>query len=294
MHGAFMTPLGWARCGAGLALGLLVDFFAEDPCRLCGRTRSGARSPSGGAAAETHPAHLAALTAPVTVSVCGIRFKNHPVCRSCAGEFESARTAGLLGAIMTGGQVMTTAGDRFGAGLELPPARNRVEALDDRTIAVIAPYMTNDNVLQIVHLAKYKGVTSLLDIMVRAIVGAIRRFGVTIPDNAVLVPVPIFPGERRRLDHTGRICASLSDELSLPVDAGNLRKIRFTGSQSRTRRQDRAENVRTAFSASCFADYHVFLVDDVVTSGSTAGACSAAVASAGAQSVTLLCFGRAL
>lgn len=295
MGRALIAPLARLRSCIEFPLGLLADIFAEDLCLLCGGKRN-LSGPAGDRAGDYagDAAAMSALTGPVTGAVCGIRFKNHPVCFDCARGFETARTAGVLGTILPGGSVVTVSGDLFGAESEALLSPARPSAGEERLIHVIAPYMTNDNVLQIVHLAKYKGATSLLGIMVRAMVRAIDRFGIEFPDNAVMVPVPLFAGERRALDHTRRICASLASALSLPVAAGGLKKIRITCSQSRTPRQGRAQNVRNAFSATGFEDYHVFLVDDVVTSGSTAGACSAALAAAGARSVTLLCFGRAL
>lgn len=283
-------------CAAAKALPqCLADFCADDACRLCGADTAGVEVGCGHTDGNAPSGHwIDILSGAVTVSIIGLRFENHPVCRACARGFVSARSMGVLGVVDSCGRVTTVSGDRFGAAGAAPPVPAAPPEGGERLIPVVAPFMTTDSVLKIVHLAKYRNVTSLLGIMARAMASSVRRSGVAPPAGTVLVPVPRFPGRKRHFDHTRRLASLLSGHLSLPVDSAGLRKIRDTASQSRTPRACRAQNVRTAFAASGFDGCHLLLVDDLVTTGATAAACAAAVMEAGASSITLLCFGRAL
>ena len=84
--------------------------------------------------------------------------------------------------------------------------------------------------------------------------------------------------------------------LALSLDTRVLRRVRQGEQQSKTQRGQRAANVRGAFAAdrALAADRDIVLVDDLVTSGSTAAACAAALLGAGAASLKVLCFGRAM
>lgn len=69
-----------------------------------------------------------------------------------------------------------------------------------------------------------------------------------------------------------------------------LRRTRWTATQTRLTRTQRARNVRGAFRARPNAVHgrHVLLIDDVLTTGATAHACALALREAGASSVSVL------
>jgi predicted amidophosphoribosyltransferase len=78
-----------------------------------------------------------------------------------------------------------------------------------------------------------------------------------------------------------------------------LRRERATVSQTTLAPSERRENVRGTFSLSSSAsrlvpDADVLLVDDVLTTGATAAAAAVTLTRAGAASVTLVTFARAL
>lgn len=80
--------------------------------------------------------------------------------------------------------------------------------------------------------------------------------------------------------------------LSLPL-APLLEKVRETADQASLGRADRRRNLLGAFRADR-APARVLLVDDLFTTGATAGACARALGAAGAARVDVLTFGRAL
>ncbi len=106
----------------------------------------------------------------------------------------------------------------------------------------------------------------------------------------VVVPVPLH---RRRLRERGFNQAELlADEvarrLGLPSRPGALERVRETPAQVGLGKEDRRVNVRGAFVArDGVAGARVLLVDDVLSTGSTAVECARALRTAGAAAVTV-------
>ncbi len=289
--GAAMRPLGIVSA----PYRLIIDFLAEDSCVLCGSGRHVSPARDEGMCGDRNRAdQMRALTLPVEVPFLLGTLRNRPVCPACAMTFEAAQNVGCLGYAELGRRVVTVGRAAF----ECHRDDGRTEELSAPEacfpIRIVAPWMTNDAVLCIVHILKYKSCTSLVQVVARSISACVERLGQTIAPQAVLLPVPRFGRTRSRPDHAAAIAAALSAELGLPWESAKLRKIRSTHSQSMTPRALRARNVRGAFTARGVRNRDVILVDDLVTTGSTAASCTAALVSAGARSVTLFCFGRAL
>lgn len=116
---------------------------------------------------------------------------------------------------------------------------------------------------------------------------------------AVVVPVPTTA---RRLRERGYNQAELlarrvAQVLRVPLVPALVRRG-DRGSQTALTPSERRENVRGAFAPSAAAarvrETHVLLVDDVLTTGATAGEAAEALVEAGAGRVTLLAYARAL
>jgi predicted amidophosphoribosyltransferase len=129
----------------------------------------------------------------------------------------------------------------------------------------------------------------------------------------LLVPVPLHPLRtmQRGHDQALGLARSVGAALNRPVRR-SLRRLRPTSAQGTARAESlwaarsgrgrggfsRAANVHDAFALEAgegrrLAGRHVWLVDDVVTSGHTARECSTLLRRAGAESVGLLCLARA-
>jgi ComF family protein len=89
----------------------------------------------------------------------------------------------------------------------------------------------------------------------------------------VLLPVPLH---RKRLLDRGfnqafEIARALSQLLDIPVDSHALSRIRDTDSQSGLSANQRQKNILKAFAYEASTPYsHVAVVDDIITTGSTA------------------------
>jgi ComF family protein len=117
--------------------------------------------------------------------------------------------------------------------------------------------------------------------------------------NALLVPVPLHRWRiwSRGYNQSALIAAALSRRTGIPSAPDLLHRIKATPPLRGLGRRERAETVRGAFlvtAANCrlVRDRHLILVDDVYTSGATAGACAKALKRAGAARVDVLCWAR--
>ncbi|MBN1942213.1 MAG: ComF family protein [Phycisphaerae bacterium] len=113
----------------------------------------------------------------------------------------------------------------------------------------------------------------------------------------VIVPVPAFWLRRfsRGLDHAALLAEHLARELSLPIGEELLR-VRNTPQQAQLSRTQRFASVRGAFrtaDASALRGARVLLVDDVTTTGATAGECARTLLQAGVTSVQLAVLAKA-
>ena len=116
------------------------------------------------------------------------------------------------------------------------------------------------------------------------------------PDLLAAVPSHRSKQQQRGYNQAELLAESAARHLKLPYQKGLLEKTRATGSMrmadGRTRRSMLEHSFALAprFAAS-LEGLHVCLVDDVVTTGSTADACARVLKDAGAGKVSVLCFG---
>ena len=115
--------------------------------------------------------------------------------------------------------------------------------------------------------------------------------------DAILVPVPLH---RRRLwwrgfNQSGLVARQLSERWQVPVDQHLLRRTRPTPPLKGMNEAQRRNAVRGAFTAvegRRIDGRTVILIDDVLTTGSTAAACAKALRKAGAGRVELISWAR--
>jgi predicted amidophosphoribosyltransferase len=254
-----------------LPFAAVVDFLVEDGCLLCRRPHPG-RVRKG--AAREGPARYLIDPVPVRCLFGAVVVENQPVCAGCAASFVETRGAGVLP-----GLAGTLEGARSGGG----------------PVAVVSPFMTTDGVLEIIHQLKFNGYQGLADPVARAMAWALRRYAPLAVEGALIVPTPMDRRSQRRrgFNQAERIARALSRDLGVPLVTDVLRKTAPTQRQSLTPRERRAANVRGAFSCNprreaIIRGRSVVLVDDL------AEVCAGALFGAGATSVSVASFGRAL
>lgn len=152
---------------------------------------------------------------------------------------------------------------------------------------------------RLVHALKYDGWRELAGLMGERM--ARTRLPPTTADpRAVVVPVPTTRTRRRRrgYNQAAVLAEAVAGRLRRPVVRA-LRRRSGGRTQVSLRPLERDRNVRRAFSArageaSRVRGRPILLVDDVLTTGATAGAAVRALDAAGVGDVVLLTFARAL
>jgi len=205
------------------------------------------------------------------------------LCAACFGGFTfiaapMCRVCGL--------QLGTDAGDELmcGACIRARPDFDRARAVfvyDDASKGLLLRFKHGDRTDAAIHLARW-----------------MRRAGESLIDTCdVIVPVPLH--RWRLLWRTYNQAALLANALSRlagkPVVPDALLRFKPTPSQGGLGREARWRNVGGAFRAQrahAIRDKRVLLIDDVLTTGATAEACTRALLAEGARAVDVLVLGR--
>lgn len=118
-------------------------------------------------------------------------------------------------------------------------------------------------------------------------------------DAELVAPVPLHRWRlfRRRYNQSAMLALALGKAARVPVVPDLLARIRATPSQGGLGAKERADNVRGAFAVrekhrAGVAGRRILLIDDVLTTGATVGACARVLTRAGASSVDVLTLAR--
>jgi ComF family protein len=118
-------------------------------------------------------------------------------------------------------------------------------------------------------------------------------------EDSMLVPVPLHRGRlwRRGFNQSAIVARELSRRLNVPLSVNALKRVKSTPPLKGLNMLQRRRTVSGAFRANPKAKLHgrlVILVDDVLTTGSTADACARALKRAGAARVELVSWARVI
>ncbi|MGD0776547.1 MAG: ComF family protein [Candidatus Solibacter sp.] len=142
---------------------------------------------------------------------------------------------------------------------------------------------------QLIHLYKYGKVRTLARPLGGLLAQALPR------DESFDAAVPVPLHWRRRLERGFNQSELLAREISrrtgIPVVRA-LGRVRPTPTQAGLSNSGRRQNVARAFRSRSVQGKRILLIDDVMTTGATAGACASALKQAGARRVALLTVAR--
>ncbi len=114
------------------------------------------------------------------------------------------------------------------------------------------------------------------------------------PDTVVTwVTMPESRRRDRMIDHGQLLAEAAAAQLNLPCRKLLLRRETRQKNQASLNREAREENLRNAFLPAEKITFPVLLVDDVLTTGTTARRCAEALRAGGAVQVTVLTYTRA-
>ena len=241
---------------------------------------------------RTSAASLFNLVFPAACRLCGDPLTNVsrlPVCSLCLGEIEP------FGSIQCNicGELLFSSHAGQVAGMATEPVCGlcqRVRPAFERAIST-GPY--DGRLRELIHLLKYERVRSAAPPLGALLASALLPYGPQIGD-AILVAVPLH--RRKRLQRsfnqsvdiaraTGEACRRHGWNIRQCNAA--MRRIRPTVSQTGLTRHQRRQNVRGAFSAErpLVEGRNIILIDDVLTTGTTAQECARVLLRAGASKV---------
>ncbi|MEI7911531.1 MAG: ComF family protein [Verrucomicrobiota bacterium] len=169
----------------------------------------------------------------------------------------------------------------------------------DFTFSFARPAMLRDErTRQLVHQLKYGRAIHLAAELGRLAAESFRdeRLRPALAGHWPLVPVPLHRSrfQHRNFNQAAEIARSVARHTGLPVLAA-LKRIRRTDTQALLGRKQRLSNLHGAFAVTGAGRRHlataaagVILIDDVLTTGSTAEACAATLRRAGCKTVLVV------
>jgi ComF family protein len=186
-------------------------------------------------------------------------------------------------------------------GLDLCPhceaACPRLPALPPQPFdAVYGLFRYEDPVDQLITRLKFAQELSCARVLGTLFARVHRARGVALPD--CLIPMPLHPRRYRErgFNQSREIARHIAPRLGLPVATRLLERQRHTDPQTELDAAARARNVANAFALrrSRIPPRRVALVDDVMTTGSTAAAAARVLKAAGCERVEVWICARAL
>lgn len=226
--------------------------------------------------------HVLDFALPARCAGCGeIVAEVHSFCPDCWTKVEFL---GESGCTTCGMPLEATEADECGACLAVPPRIQRTRS------AVAYDELPRSIALRL----KYGRKVALARTMARYM----RPF-VADKQDAILVPVPLHRGRlwQRGFNQSALVASELARQTGLRSEPRLLRRTRHTPPLKGMSLRQRRKTVAGTFSVDASADLHgrtVVLVDDVLTTGSTANACARVLKKAGAERVELVSWARVI
>lgn len=205
----------------------------------------------------------------------GLRFISKPLCACCGYPFELVS-------------------DDLGDGILCGECLRKHPAFDAARAALVYDDFSRDYLLRFKHADR----TDLTPLLARWLLQAGRDFWT---DADLIIPVPLHRTRllKRRYNQSGLLAAALSRQTGIAWHGTVLRRLRKTrslgglGPSSRKREVGGAFAINERYAGKIGLDgARVILIDDVLTTGATANACTRILKQAGAMHVSVITVAR--
>lgn len=208
--------------------------------------------------------------------LCGGRGSEGLVCEPCAGDLPWVRECCARCALPL------AHGGTCGECLRRPPAFD----------GAVAAFEYRFPIDRLLHRFKFGGDLAIGRWLGEQLAGRVR--GIASPEVIVAPPLSPRALRERGFNQAVELAKCVGGALDVRVELAALRKVRETAPQRTLGRRSRQANLRGAFVCDLdVRDARVAIVDDVITTGATAGAVAAALRRAGAASVHVWAAARA-
>jgi len=113
------------------------------------------------------------------------------------------------------------------------------------------------------------------------------------PDHILPVPLHASRLRERGFNQAVELARPIARRFDLPLNLDGVRRVRATQPQSELSRKERLKNIKGAFEVSRPFHGQVVIIDDVMTTGSTAHELASVLLAAGAEQVSVWVCARA-
>lgn len=158
---------------------------------------------------------------------------------------------------------------------------------------IVTAFTFDGKTREAVHAFKYHGKTGLKKYFGRLIQQSIIKADLK-PDVITFIPMHWTRLLVRGYNQSALIARELAKLTGIRADFDVLVKIRNTKTQAGMDRKSRRKNIKGSFLAKGVKGLSVLVVDDVITTGETAGAAARALKDAGADKVFIAGIGRTM
>jgi ComF family protein len=136
------------------------------------------------------------------------------------------------------------------------------------------------------------------DLLVDYLYGLPEKFGMAefCKTTPVVIPIPLSSSRERwrGFNQSTLIGSHFAKRTKLPLSTKKLVRIHYVKPQSETEnREERFQNIAGSFRAVAPTPKHIFLIDDVMTSGATLREAASVLRAAGAEKIIALAVARA-
>ena len=157
---------------------------------------------------------------------------------------------------------------------------------------VITAYRFDEPLRTLLHEFKYHQALYLSNFLTQLILDALYDDA---KKTQCLIPVPMHPLRirQRGFNQAAELAKRLGRKLNIPYDLSGCQKISNTAPQATLNAKLRRKNIRNTFKANSVDYKHITLIDDLLTTGSTANELARVLKQQGVTRVDLWCCARA-
>lgn len=221
---------------------------------------------------------------PPSCILCGARGQRPilDLCTGCAADLPRNRFAcGRCAAVLASDEQPAL---ECGRCLAQPPTFDRA----------FVPFRYAYPIDRLIHGFKYRGTLAWGRVLATLLTRHLQSVAAPLPQMLIPVPLHIERHRERGFNQAHELARPVSRTLGIPVEDRLCQRVRPTHDQTALDARERRKNLRKAFAVTRTTDLrHVALIDDVLTTGSTAGELARTLKRAGVKVVDVWAIARA-